>query len=219
MGEGSIRGGFAMTRIRAIAAIAAIVLAGCSAGAPSPTAISSNAPSPTSTTPSPEPAPGDSIDDVAAAFAVTSTDFVDGATLDAKHSANAWGQCSGPNLNPQLSWSGAPDGTATYAIVVFDRAAGNYVHWVHANIPASVTSVGTGGSGSLPGVAGTTSAGTEGYFGPCPPGPNHRYEFVVYALDAELALPSSLTYPSFFSAAKDHILAQASITGMFSPVG
>jgi Raf kinase inhibitor-like YbhB/YbcL family protein len=105
----------------------------------------------------------------------------------------------------------------TYAITLLDRAAGNYVHWVHANIPADVTSVETGGSATLAGVSGLTGAATTGYFGPCPPGPNHRYEFTVWALDAELTLADPLTYPGFVSAAEGHVLATGSISGMYSP--
>jgi Raf kinase inhibitor-like YbhB/YbcL family protein len=148
---------------------------------------------------------------------VKSSDFIDGGPLAVRHSASAWGQCAGDNLNPQLSWSGAPDGTVTYAITVLDRSAGNYVHWVHVNIPATVTSVATGGSATLAGVQGRSNEPSVGYFGPCPPGPNHRYEFLVWALDAALDVPAAPTFVDFFTASAGHVLAKGSITGVFSP--
>ncbi|MBN2177188.1 MAG: YbhB/YbcL family Raf kinase inhibitor-like protein [Demequinaceae bacterium] len=148
-------------------------------------------------------------------FVLTSADFNADGPLDTRHSANAWGQCSGGNLNPQLSWEGAPEGTVAYAITMRDLSAGNWSHWVHVNIPAAITSVATGGSASLPGIVGRNASPGTGYFGPCPPGPGHRYEFTVWALDAELVVPAEPTYPNFFSAAEGHILDRASIIGVF----
>ena len=153
--------------------------------------------------------------DVGAHLSVASSDFVDGGYLDARHSANAWGQCHGTNLNPQLAWRGAPSATVTFAITVIDLSAGDWVHWVHANIPATVTSAATGASATLPGVPGVTGAGTTGYFGPCPPGPDHMYEFTVWALDSPLNLPEHPTFAAFTQAAAGHILAQGAIVGLF----
>lgn len=151
-------------------------------------------------------------------FAVTSTDFVDGGTLGPAHYANAWGQCHGENRNPQLLWENAPAGTASFAVAMKDLSAGDWVHWVHINIPADVTSVGTGASGSLAGTPGSNAAGSSGYFGPCPPTPNHQYEFTVWALDTVLDLSGTPTLAGFLSAVGDHVLAQASIVGVASPV-
>lgn len=148
---------------------------------------------------------------------VTSTDFDDGAELDHVFFANAWGQCSGDNVNPQLSWEGAPEGTVSFAITMRDLSASDWSHWIHANIPASITSVDTGGSESLEGISGRNAAFEVGYFGPCPPSPDHRYEFTVWALDTMLELPDEPTYPDFFHASKDHILAQGSIIAIGSP--
>jgi Raf kinase inhibitor-like YbhB/YbcL family protein len=147
-------------------------------------------------------------------FILSSEDFADGGTLDKRHFANDWGQCSGDNLNPHLSWDGAPEGTASFAITMRDLSAGNWSHWLVANIPADVTSVDTGGSDALPGVAGRNAASTIGYFGPCPPSPGHRYEFTIWALDSVIDLPGVPTYPDFFHASQDHVLGQASLIGI-----
>lgn len=184
---------------------AVLVLACCS------TASSSSPPS------SSTPVPGVSMTDVGV-FVVTSTDFVDGGVLDLTHHAAAWGQCSGDNLNPQLAWDGVPSGTASFAITMRDLSAGDWSHWVHANIPADVTSVGTGQSDSLPGTPGRNAASTLGYFGPCPPGSNHRYEVTVWALDTILDLPDKPSLSDFLRVADGHILTQGSILGVASPV-
>jgi Raf kinase inhibitor-like YbhB/YbcL family protein len=152
------------------------------------------------------------------AFTVTSADFADGEELDVIHTADAFsGQCTGDNINPALAWSNPPQGTVTFAIAMTDESASGWVHWVHANIPADVTSVEQGGSSSLPGVAGRDQAtGEAGYFGPCPPGPDHRYVFTVYALDAELALEPRFSGLDLTLAMSGHILGEAAITGMRS---
>jgi Raf kinase inhibitor-like YbhB/YbcL family protein len=150
-------------------------------------------------------------------FAITSPDFADGEDLEAWASANAFGgQCSGDNLNPALEWQELPEGTAAVAITMLDASAGNFVHWVHTDIPADVTSLERGGSTSLAGAPGRNQGDSaQGYFGPCPPGPNHRYIFTVWALDAPTGLEAGFSYYDWLTATKDHVLGSAEITGMY----
>ena len=108
-----------------------------------------------------------------------------------------------------------PQGTQAYAITLIDRGGGNYIHWVHIDIPGDVTSVARGGSVDLAGAEGATNE-TPGYFGPCPPGPDHRYEFTVYALDAPLGLAEGANFADVKAAINAHELAEASISGMRS---
>jgi hypothetical protein len=106
--------------------------------------------------------------------------------------ANTFG-CSGGNVSPQLSWIGAPAGTKSFAITIYDPDAptgSGWWHWVAVNIPASVTQLASGASpGKMP--AGTietrTDFGKPGYGGPCPPPGDkaHRYIFTVYALKVD----------------------------------
>jgi len=89
--------------------------------------------------------------------------------------------CSGKNISPALGWSGAPSGTKSFALTVYDPDAptgSGWWHWVVYNIPASVN--------ELP-VQGHTDFGTSGFGGPCPPVGDkpHRYIFTVYALKSE----------------------------------
>lgn len=196
---------------------AALVLTGCAGPAANPATTSSpeatvSPSAPSSPTPSPSPSPDPT------AFAITSPDFADRDELADKFTANAFGgQCVGENINPELEWRNAPEGTVTFAIAMTDEAANGWVHWLHANIPADVTGVAQGESASLPGVTGRDQAtGQPAYFGPCPPGPSHRYVFTLYALDAELDLTEGYSGTDLVIAMKDHILAETAITGMRS---
>ena len=132
------------------------------------------------------------------AFTLTSESFNDGDYLGTDHVlAESFGfGCAGGNVSPQLSWAGAPDGTKSYAITCYDPDAptgSGFWHWVVVNIPADVTSLAAGASGSgLPAGAleTRTDVGQPGYAGPCPPEGDHphRYIFTVFAVKEE-ALP------------------------------
>lgn len=138
------------------------------------------------------------------ALSVTSESIVDGAELPVAQRSGIMG-AGGEDVSPQLSWSGAPEGTKSYAVTCFDPdapTASGFWHWAVANIPASVTSlaagVGDGAEGSLPEGALTLNndAGLPRYVGAAPPaghGP-HRYIYVVHAVGQEkLDLPATAT--------------------------
>ena len=112
--------------------------------------------------------------------------------------------CEGDNQSPDLSWSDAPAGTKSFALMVHDPDAptggAGWWHWVVYNIPASTTSLPAGvtSDSGLPtgAVQGTTDFGTAGWGGPCPPEGDeaHRYNFTVYALKVDkLELPAGAT--------------------------
>lgn len=139
--------------------------------------------------------PYDHLPEVAT-FSLTSTDVTDGQTLPVRHASKALGIPGGEDLSPQLSWSGFPAGTKSFAVTCYDPdapTASGYWHWAVADIPVSVTELptgaGTAGSPDLPksAVVLTNNAGFSGYVGSGPPpghGP-HRYFFVVHAVDVE----------------------------------
>lgn len=131
--------------------------------------------------------------------------------------------CSGGNQSPQLSWTGAPKKTKSFAVLTLDTTA-IFWHWGMYNIaPATI---------SLPQNAGTKKSkyGSEvlndwaiyygksnrGYDGPCPPpGKTHHYVFTIYALDTTLKLPRSAHVENLDLAVRGHILGSASITGLY----
>jgi hypothetical protein len=159
-------------------------------------------------------------------FSVTSTSFSDGDYLGLDHvlSESFGFGCAGQNISPQLSWSGAPDGTESFAITAYDPDAptgSGFWHWVVVNIPANVTSLDAGASGSgMPSGAleTRTDYGKPGYGGPCPPEGDHphRYLFTVHAVSAD-----SLPVEADTSAAvvgfqlNFNTLAKASLMGLF----
>jgi Raf kinase inhibitor-like YbhB/YbcL family protein len=128
-------------------------------------------------------------------FTVTSSDVADGASLALPHVSGVMG-AGGEDRSPQLSWSGFPEETRSFAVTVFDPdapTASGFWHWAVANIPASVTELpsdaGNKDSPALPegAVQLSNDGGFAGYVGAAPPaghGP-HRYFVVVHAVGAE----------------------------------
>ncbi|MCQ4163121.1 kinase inhibitor [Tahibacter harae] len=130
----------------------------------------------------------------AAEFRLTSTDIAEGKALTNKQVFKGFG-CEGENISPQLSWSGAPEGTKSFAISVYDPDAptgSGWWHWTVVNLPAATTSLPSGAGnpgGKLPAgaVQGRTDFGQAGFGGACPPVGDkpHRYHFVVWALKVD----------------------------------
>ncbi len=146
-------------------------------------------------------------------FRFTSDAFQDGGKIPLKYS------CQGPST--PLSWRTPPQGTQSYALIMKDLDFRNgYNHWVIFNMDPSSRGLIEGASAGTkpPGsIQGTNDLGRVGYFGPCPPaGESHRYEYILYALDAVLNLDSSATETSLLAAMNGHILAQKTLTGLFN---
>src|SRR5581483_4242400 len=102
---------------------------------------------------------------------VTSTSIRDGEKIGMDY---VFTGCGGKNKSPQLAWSGAPAGTKSFAITLFDPDAptgSGYSHWVVFDIPATTTSLDEGAGGGDPGggKTGYSDFGLNSYGGPCPP--------------------------------------------------
>jgi Raf kinase inhibitor-like YbhB/YbcL family protein len=172
-------------------------------------------------------------------FRVTSTTFTNNGVLPISMIDNivsgSTNGCSidgspGGDQSPEVSWTSAPWGTRSFAVVMFDVTA-SFTHWGMYNIAAwtSHLPAGAGAAGSSYGAQVYNDFYDQSYDGPCPPvgvqPDSHQYVLTVYALDRELDVTSSANFPPYAEAlwyalskafAEGHVLASASIDGFYS---
>jgi len=136
----------------------------------------------------------------------------------------------GRNDSPAIAWSNVPVGTKEFAVVCEDPDAGNpppFVHWVVYRIPATAkglpvalpidgSAMPTEISGAVQGLSGFRRAL---YRGPAPPrGKVHHYHFIVYALDAPIAVQADqppLTRAQLLAAMQGHIIGKGEIVATY----
>lgn len=148
---------------------------------------------------------------------IVSTAFTHGAKIPSQYSFD------GGNENPPLAFSNVPAGTQSLALIMYDpdvplnvRPDGNFDHWVIFNIPANTKEI-AAGSINIPGIHGANSRGASQYTGPRPPDREHRYFFVLYALDSLLNLNEGATRREVEKAMMGHILTTATLMGLYAP--
>lgn len=164
----------------------------------------------------------------AQSLTLSSPDIKEGATIASEQVFKGFG-CTGSNISPALSWSGAPAGTKSFAVTVYDPDAptgSGWWHWVVFNLPPSATSLpkdaGDPKKKLMPkgAVQSRTDFGSDGYGGPCPPPGDkpHRYQITIFAVDVD-KLPDAKDHSA--SAAlvgfdlHFHTLAKATLTGLY----
>lgn len=153
---------------------------------------------------------------------VTSPAFEPRGSIPRQHTGE------GPDVSPALSWTRAPEGTQSWAVICHDpdapliSANGSYgfVHWVLYNLPAEVTSL---DEGDQRGTSGINDFGNSGYGGPMPPpghGPHH-YFFWVLALNQTLDLPAGLSLQELLQRIEPHVIGMNRLVGTYqrSPEG
>lgn len=162
----------------------------------------------------------------AAGFQLTSPDIQAGRPIDKKFEFNGFG-CSGDNQSPALQWRGAPAGTKSFAVTVYDPDAptgSGWWHWSVINLPAAVTSLpadaGAAGGAKLPEGARHVRIdyGVAAWGGMCPPPGDkpHRYVFTVHALKTDkLDIPADATAALAGYMINAHALAKASFTATY----
>jgi Raf kinase inhibitor-like YbhB/YbcL family protein len=159
---------------------------------------------------------------------LTSPDIKEGATIANEQVFKGFG-CTGNNISPALSWSGAPAATKSFAVSIYDPDAptgSGFWHWVVFNIPANVTSLPKGAGDAKKkqtpkgAIQSRTDFGSDGYGGPCPPSGDkpHHYQITVFAVDVD-KLPDAKDHNA--SAAlvgfdlHFHTLAKSTVTGVY----
>ena len=160
------------------------------------------------------------------AFLLKSPQISEGRKLDLPQVSGIFG-AGGQDISPELSWSGFPVATKSFAVTCFDPDAptgSGFWHWAVADIPVSVTRLaagaGTPGSKDLPAKAITlrNDGGAPRFVGAAPPPGHgtHRYVFAVHAVDVESlgitadATPAYLGFNLF-----SHTLARAVIVATY----
>ena len=163
--------------------------------------------------------------------------FPDGGVIPTKYANTPAG-----SVSPAIEWSGAPQATVTFALILHDadvpsRVTGSSgagpddtLHWAVFNIPASAGGLPEGvphdvmlqdGSIQLKYVEGVPrlAIGKIGYFGPSPPPSplpvTHHYIFDFYALDARLD-PGLNSRESLMKAMVGHVLAKGVYFGLYA---
>lgn len=157
-------------------------------------------------------------------FELTSPDLAEGAALPQWARSGIAG-AGGEDRSPELRWSGAPEGTRSFALTMYDPDAptgSGWWHWAVYNLRAGIT--------GLPANAGDPEAGLlpegavtlpneirlERYLGAAPPAGTgvHRYFFTLSALDvASLDLPEGATPALLGFQLYPHILGRAQLMG------
>jgi len=160
------------------------------------------------------------------ALTLTSPDIEPGAKISDEQVASIMG-CPGKNISPALSWSGAPEGTKSFALSVYDPDAptgSGFWHWVVFDIPATTTSLaknaGDPKANLMPAgvVTAHDDAGIAGYLGPCPPkgDPPHHYNFQIFAVDVDKLDADASASPAYVGFNLHfHALAKATLTGVW----
>ena len=157
---------------------------------------------------------------------LTSPAIQDNGTLATKNACSdkqRTPNCVGENISPPLAWSNPPEGTKSYALLLFDpegRAPAGVSHMVIYGIPADVKGF-TEGELSKPSdkfVGGKSLMGLGTYFGPGTP-PNtdwHHYTFTLVATDLDpKALQPGLTRDELAKALDGHVKGSAGLVTRF----
>jgi Raf kinase inhibitor-like YbhB/YbcL family protein len=159
-------------------------------------------------------APALGSDPASTAFAFGTTAVDDGGELPAKHT------CDGIGISPELHWSNVPAGATTLAIVVRDRDADGFVHWLVTGIDPSL---GSFAEGSVPEGASeqVNTTGAIGWFAPCPPpgADRHLYDFVLHALPAPVDIDPALPADEAAQLVEDASTDEARFTVSVTPSG
>jgi Raf kinase inhibitor-like YbhB/YbcL family protein len=154
---------------------------------------------------------------------LTSSAFESGALMPHRHAQ------SGRDVSPPLAWSGAPDSTRSFVLLVHNVDApgsdglDDQLHWLVWNIPGSARDLPEGmPSGAQREAMRQISVSGPYYRGPAAPstGPVHHYLFELFALDATVnvapaTLSPSLTRAEVMKAIANHVIGKGVLVGRY----
>jgi hypothetical protein len=143
-------------------------------------------------------------------FSISHRDFNDGEEIPKK-----FGYKHGNEIPDHIRWSGVGYDIQCIALIMDDpdamAAVGKiWVHWLICNLSSTTGNVKYG-------IRGNTDFGETDYGGPAPPNGRHTYIFKAYALDTRLDLKQGYSKQDLENAMKGHIIAEAKLTGTFTP--
>ena len=144
-------------------------------------------------------------------FSITSTDFKEGEEIPKKFGYKF------ENKQPNIEVDNVPENASSIALIMDDPDAMAAVGkiWVHWLV------FGSNESKKFPNGnlrrEGKTDFGELGYGGPAPPNGRHTYIFKAYALDTTPELKEGYSKQELEDAMKGHIIAEAKLTGTFTP--
>ncbi|MCB1671483.1 MAG: YbhB/YbcL family Raf kinase inhibitor-like protein [Gammaproteobacteria bacterium] len=146
---------------------------------------------------------------------VTSNAFADGGIIPLKYTSH------GDNVQPNLSITGAPDSTVSYAIIFHDievalgGGIGDVTHWLAWNISSPNIPEGSLPAGS---VQGNNIRGQASYMGPGAPYADryHHYVFEIYALNDTLDLAEGASRDQLIAAMAGKVVGKTAYVGRYA---
>ena len=144
-------------------------------------------------------------------FSITSFDFNESEEIPKKFGYKF------ENKQPNIEVNNIPENASSIALIMDDPDAMAAVGkiWVHWLV------FGSNESKKFPNGnlrrEGKTDFGELGYGGPAPPNGRHTYIFKAYALDITPDLKKGYSKQELEDAMKSHIIAEAKLTGTFTP--
>ena len=152
---------------------------------------------------------------------ITSSAFKSKGNIPLKYAYNAAG---GENKSIPVSWTGAPEGTKSFVLLIYDihPVAHDWVHWLVTDISTDVNGIEDGASGTVKMPAGVkelkNTSGELGYDGPCPPvgSGKHEYKVILYAMNTEhFEVKEPISYAAIKKALEGNVLEMAEIQGFY----
>lgn len=148
-----------------------------------------------------------------------SPSFPDGGILP------PWCAHAAANRSPLLQWGNLPEGAQSLVLVCEDPDApvGTFTHWLVYDIPADVGELPEGlppdADPALAGRQGRNDFGEIGWGGPQPPpGEEHHYQFVLYAVDGWCQLPPAATKDQVIRALVGRVLGETRLVGRYGTI-